>query len=68
MYRILHNIDNEKITTLNSDKEFIEFVELIVKENGDTNFSIIGVSDAKEYLEDYCPNLTLLDDDEIIYF
>lgn len=60
MYTILHNVDGEKTTTLNSDREFIEFVQKIVIENGDYDFSILGISDAKEYLEDYCSNLTLL--------
>ncbi len=60
-YTILHNTDGDKKTFLHSDSELIEFVEKIVKENGDENFSILGVSDAMEYLEDYCPNLTLLD-------
>jgi hypothetical protein len=60
MYKIFHNIDGEKTTTLNSDAEFIDFVRKIVIENEDYDFSIIGVSDAKEYLESYCPNLTLL--------
>jgi predicted SpoU family rRNA methylase len=62
MYTILHN-ETDKVTNLNSDKELMEFVEKIVKENGDEgNFSIIGVSDAKEYIEDFCPNLTLEDE------
>ena len=60
MYKILHNIDAEKVTTLNSDAEFIYFVRQIAIENEDFDFSIIGLSDAKEYLEDYCDNLDLL--------
>jgi hypothetical protein len=31
----------------------------IVIENEDYDFSIIGLSDAIEYLEDYCSNLEL---------
>lgn len=62
MYKIFHNIDGEKTTTLNSDREFISFMQKIVVENGDSEtISIIGISDAIEYLEDYCPNLTLLE-------
>lgn len=60
MYKIFHNIDGEKTTTLNSDSEFIDFMKSIAIENEDFDFSIIGISDAKEYLEDYCENLTLL--------
>lgn len=62
MYTILHNVDTEKTITLNSDREFIEFVQKIVIENEDYDFSIIGIFDAKEYLEDYCLNLTLLEE------
>ncbi len=61
MYKILHNVDAEKTTTLKTDRELIDFMSKIAIENEDYNFSIIGVSDALEYLEDYCSNLTLLD-------
>jgi len=60
MYKIFHNIDAEKVTICNSDSEFIDFVNSIRIENEDFNFSILGTSDAKEYLEDYCPNLTII--------
>ena len=51
MYKIFHNIDGEKTTTLNSDAELIDFMCKIAIENEDYQFSIIGVSDALEYLE-----------------
>ena len=60
MYKIYHNIDGEKITVLNSDLEFIEFMRKIAIENLDFDFSILGVSDAMEYLDDYCENLDLI--------
>ena len=60
MYKIFHKTDSEKTTVCNSDKEFIDFVNLIRIENEDFDFSILGVSDAMEYLEDYCDNLDLL--------
>jgi len=61
MYKIFHNVDGEKTTTLNSDAEFIHFMRNIAVENEDFDFSIIGISDAKEYLEDYCGGLTIID-------
>ena len=61
MYTILHNIDEEKITNLKGDRELVDFVNKIRIENEDYDFSILGVSDAEEYLEDFCPNLTLID-------
>lgn len=60
MYKVFHKTGSEKTTVCNSDKEFIDFVNLIRTENEDFDFSILGVSDAMEYLEDYCDNLTLL--------
>ena len=60
MYKIYHNIDGEKTTVLNSDLEFIEFMRKIAIENLDFDFSILGVSDAMEYLDDYCENLDLI--------
>jgi hypothetical protein len=62
MYQIFHNIDGEKTTTLKTDGDLIDFMNRIRIENEDYDFSIIGVSDALEYLEDFCHNLTLLGD------
>ena len=67
MYKILHNIDGDKITTCNTDQEFIDFVKSIAIENEDqtmidtfergNNFT---PAQATYYLETYCPNLTIL--------
>jgi len=57
MYTVT-NIDNVQ-QTFTGDIQLIEYVRKIVAENGDTDFSILGISDAIEYLEDYCPDLTL---------
>jgi hypothetical protein len=68
MYKIFHNIDGEKITVLKSDTELIDFVRKIVIENEDFDFSIIGISDAKEYIEEYCEGLTLVNVGEVTNF
>ena len=60
MYFIFHNEDGRKVTVLKDDREFIMFMRNILKENGDTDFSILGISDALEYFEDFCPNLSFL--------
>jgi hypothetical protein len=64
MYRILHNLDNEKITELEHDAAFVEFVERIAHENDDSDMfpeiSINELDRAMDYLLNYCPNLTLL--------
>jgi hypothetical protein len=60
MYTIIHNIDGEKITTLYSDAELVHFTRCIAIENEDHELSILSVGEAKDYLADYCPNLTLI--------
>jgi hypothetical protein len=57
--RILHNMDCEKVTTLNSDAELIDFIRRIAIENEDA-VTITTDIDALLYLKENCPNLTLL--------
>ena len=63
MYKIFHNIDGQKTTTLNSDAEFVHFMRQIAIENDDEELSITCKGEAMDYLKNYCPNLTLLDND-----
>ena len=60
MYEIFHNIDGEKTTTLNNTAEFIHFMRSIAIENGDEDISITCVTEALDYLNNFCENLTLL--------
>lgn len=59
MYKVFNHLENKVIFSGN-ESEFINFMKKIVIENEDFDFSIIGVSDAKEYLEVYCDNLNLV--------
>lgn len=68
MYKIFHNIDGEKITKLNSDAEFVHFMRNIAVENEDEDLSITSVGEAKDYLNNYCDNLTLFTDKEVEEF
>ena len=68
MYSIVNNIEDKVVANLLSDVDLIYKVREIVAENGTSNFSVIGISDAKEYLEDYCEDLDLLDDSEVDRF
>ena len=69
MYTIVNNIESKIIANLSSDDaELINFVNKIRIENEDFDFSILGISDAKEYIEEYCSNLDLLDDYEVKKF
>ena len=60
MYYILHNTDYEKVTILKDDSNFIHFMRNIAVENGDEELSITHISEAMDYFENYCPNLTFL--------
>ena len=59
MYRVYNNVE-DKIVFEGNEREFIEFMNIIKNENQDVDYSIIGVSDAIEYVEDYCGNLDLI--------
>ena len=68
MYSIVNNIENKVIANLSNDSELIDKVDDIRVENEDVDFSVLGISDAKEYIEDYCDNLDLLIDSEVEQF
>ena len=68
MYTIVNNIESKIINLSSDDTELINFVNKIRIENEDFDFSILGISDAKEYIEEYCSNLDLLDDYEVKKF
>ena len=68
MYTLVNNLDNKVIANLSNDSELINKVQAIMIENEDFDFSILGVSDAKEYIEDYCSNLDLVIDSEVEQF
>jgi hypothetical protein len=68
MYTLVNNIENKVIATLSNDSELINKVDKIRIENEDFDFSVIGISDAKEYIEDYCSNLDLVIDSEVEQF
>lgn len=58
MFKIcIYNNVEDKIVFHGYERDFIEFTKIIVKENEDANYSILGVSDAIEYIEDFCDNL-----------
>lgn len=61
LYIVYHNIDNELITVLESEEEFIDFARKIAKENGDDEeMNIPDAVGAFYYLVEYCSNLTIL--------
>jgi hypothetical protein len=60
MYYILHNTDNEKVTILKDDANFVHFMRNISVENDDEELSITCISEAMDYFENYCSNLTFL--------
>lgn len=63
MHKVYNNVE-DKIVFSGDDMELIDFVRKIVIENEDADYSVIGVSDAIEYIEDNCGNLELEEDAE----
>jgi hypothetical protein len=55
---VYNNIEDKNVFNGN-ENQFINFIKKIVIENEDFDFLIIGLSDANEYLENYCSNLEL---------
>lgn len=68
MYTLVNNIESKVIATLSNDSELINKVNQIRIENEDFDFSFLGISDVKEYIEDYCSNLDLVIDSEVEQF
>jgi hypothetical protein len=68
MYSLVNNVENKVIANLTSDAQLLTQVRAIAIENEDFDFSFIGISDVKEYIEDYCDNLDLLVDSEVEEF
>jgi len=56
----IKNIIEDKIIFKGNEIDFIKFMNEIRIENEDYDFSMLGISDAKEYLDDYCANLELI--------
>jgi hypothetical protein len=61
MFTLINTIDNNIIAVLKGDTEVIDKINEVRIENEDYDYSIIGLSDAKEYVEEFCDNLELLD-------
>lgn len=59
MYTVHNNVEG-KIIFSGNEREFIDFMRKIAVENEDFDFSILGISDAVEYIEVYCDNLDLV--------
>ena len=58
MITIYNNIE-DKIIFQGGENDFIGFAKGIAIENEDFEFSVLGISDAMEYIEDYCSNLEI---------
>jgi hypothetical protein len=60
MYQVINNLEEKEIFRGNTN-ELLRFVDKIRIENEDFDYSILGISDAIEYIEDYCDNLELIE-------
>lgn len=59
MYKIHNLVEDTKIFSGN-EAEFVNKVRNIAVENGDEEMSITCLSEAKEYIDNYCDNLDWL--------
>ena len=62
MIQIKNTVEDKVIREFTNHNEFIDFAEQIRNENQDYHFSILGLSDAIEYIEEFCDNLELIMD------
>ena len=60
MCQVINNLEEKEIFRGNTN-ELLRFVDKIRIENEDFDYSILGISDAIEYIEDYCDNLELIE-------
>ena len=60
--KVYNNVEDKVIFESQSETEIIDFANTIRIENEDFDFSIIGMSDAKEYIMEYCDNLNLIEE------
>lgn len=68
MFTLINTIENKVIAELKSETELIDKVSKIVIENEDFDFSVLGLSDVTEYIEDFCDNLAILKDSKVAKF
>jgi hypothetical protein len=68
MFTLVNLIENKVIAEPKNVVELIDKLDKIRIENEDFDFSILGLSDAIEYIEDYCDNLDLLEDSKVNEF
>lgn len=55
---VYNNVENKNVFNGN-ESQFIDFMKKILIENEDYDFSIIGISDAIDYIKNYCSNLEI---------
>lgn len=60
MYVLFNTVEGVVIGNFTSTSELIDKVRNISLENEDYDFSILGVSDAIEYIDEFCDNLELI--------
>lgn len=58
---LVYNIIESAYVFSGNESEFIDFTRNILKENGDIDFSIISITDAEEYINNYCDDLSFID-------
>jgi hypothetical protein len=65
MYTLINTVESKVIAELGSISELCDKITQVAQENEDFQFSILGESDAFEYLNDFCDDLILLEDSDV---
>ena len=61
MYRVYNNVE-DKIVFEGNEKQFIDFMFLILEENEDVNnFTIENIQDCIDYINGFCDNLEIVE-------
>jgi len=60
MFTVNNKVEGKVIGKFKTDAEFVHFMRTIAIENEDEDMSITCLSEAKDYLDNYCDNLELL--------
>jgi hypothetical protein len=68
MYTLVNTVESKVIAEFKSDFELIIKVREIVIEDACFDFSVLGVSDAMEYINEYSGDLGLLIDSQVNEF
>lgn len=64
----IKDLETNKVVFEGGNNDFLSFVKSLIIAHGDLDFSVLGISDAREYIEDYCSDLEVVEYTEYQFF